>query len=223
MAKVRGTEVKTQDKTNKSGSKKLSPTKTPKKDIGTKSSDKVSSTSKISKTSKTAISKTNKSSVAKIIKVSSIKRLRNRKGLNEILEHSFIPSFSFCRKMWKKWAGWKNFWRVQKRQKRSATQKSRASVSLKEGNVFLLVENWRQSNRNSFSISVGSYTPTSLTLRVDNGVDYAMFPFEGTRWCGFAKMGPDSFKPTSRSLSTVVRASIQFLIISFTFRYCILV
>lgn len=57
MAKVRGTE---KQKADKSDSKKSSEIKT-KKDSGTKSSDKVSLTSKLNKTSKIAISKTNKS------------------------------------------------------------------------------------------------------------------------------------------------------------------
>lgn len=69
MAKLRGTVGKIQEKTNKSGGKKLSPIKT-KKDSGTKSTDKILSTSKISKTSKTAISKTKKTTVTKILKVS---------------------------------------------------------------------------------------------------------------------------------------------------------
>lgn len=81
MAKVRGTAVKLPDKTNKSGSKKLSPIKT-KKDIATKSSDKVSSTSKLNKTSKT-ISKTSKTIVTKIIKVSSTKVLKCRRARSE--------------------------------------------------------------------------------------------------------------------------------------------
>lgn len=75
---------------------------------------------------------------------------------------------------------------------------------------------------NSFAIHAASYTPSSLTLRVDNGVDYAMFPTEGKRWCGFAKMGPRSFKQTSRSTSTVVRASGRFFLLNFLYLFLLI-
>lgn len=69
MAKLRGTE-KTVNKENKSANKTLPSVKS-KRDAGTKSTDKVSSTPKISKNSKT-ISKSNKPSGTTIAKVSFV-------------------------------------------------------------------------------------------------------------------------------------------------------